>query len=358
MYLKGDAPPMITKQPFGQAFKKPATLYTLTNKSGASVSISSYGGILVSLRVPDRDGVLGDVLLGCDDASGYVPTNGYVGALIGRVGNRIGGGNCVVSGQFLALAKNDNGINHLHGGAIGFNEKHWQVEEQPNEGYDSLVLSTVSPDEEEGYPGTLTVRVTYTWTDCGKLIIHYEAVSDKDTLCNLTNHAYFNLNGEGSGSIEDHIMTIHADHFTPVTYSLIPTGEIRPVEGTPFDLRKGVVIGDNIHSDDEQMRFGGGFDHNFCLNGQGMRLCARVEAPQTGRVMEVSTDLPGIQFYAGNMLDGGMIGKCGRPYQPRDGFCLETQTYPDAVHHPHFPSCVLKAGEKYDTRTVYAFSCL
>ncbi len=347
---------MITKKPFGKVNGQEVTLYTMTNKSGASASVTNYGGILVSINVPDKDGVLGDVLLGYDSVEGYIPTNGYMGALIGRVGNRIDSGKATLNGAELTLAKNDGGVNHLHGGNVGFNEKIWTVEEAPNEGWDSLVLTTTSPDGEEGYPGNMNVKVTYTFTNCFKLIIHYEATSDKDTLCNLTNHAYFNLNGDGGAKVTEQIMQINADYFTPVSAKLIPTGELRPVDGTPFDLRGGVLIGANIGADDEQIGFGGGFDHNFCINGEGMREGAKVTDPASGRVMTVLTDLPAVQFYAANMLENTNVGKCGRAYTPRDGLCLETQTYPDAINHENFPSCVLKAGEKYDTKTVYAFS--
>lgn len=346
---------MITQKAFGKVNGNEVQLYTMTNKNGWSASVTNYGGILVSIIVPDRNGKMDDVLLGCTSVEGYIPTNGYVGALIGRFGNRINSGRCSLNGQNLVLAKNDGGVNHLHGGNSGFNEKIWNVETQENDGYDSLVLTTFSPDGEEGYPGNMDVKVTYSFTDCGKLVIHYEATSDKDTLCNMTNHAYFNLNGEGGAKVTEQIMQINADCFTPVGETLIPTGEIRSVEGTPFDLRKGVKIGDNIDADDEQIRIGCGFDHNYCLNGEGMREGAKVTDPATGRVMTMYTDQPAVQFYAGVMLDGNMIGKCGRGYTRCDGLCLETQTYPDAINHPDFPTCVLKAGEKYDTKTIYEF---
>lgn len=350
---------MISQKPFGVANGENVTLYTMTNKTGASVSVSSYGGILVSIVVPDKDGKLSDVLLGCSSVEGYIPTNGYVGALIGRVGNRIGKGECTLNGKELHLAKNDGGVNHLHGGDSGFNEKIWSVSAVEGVEEDHLLLTLVSPDGEEGYPGTLHVQVTYSFNDKDELKIHYEAVSDKDTLCNLTNHAYFNLNGEGGEKITNHIIQINANYYTPTDSALIPTGELRSVEGTLFDLRKGVRIGDRIDSkEDEQLVNGGGYDHNFCINGSGMRIGAVVSDPDSGRVMTVCTNLPAVQFYAGNMLNGKMIGKCGRAYTPRDGLCLETQTYPDAIHHPNFPTSVLKAGEKYDTTTIYAFSAV
>lgn len=345
---------MITKRSFGTLpTGEETTLYTLKNASGEYVEICDYGGILVSLYVRDKDGALGDVLLGCKSAADYSPNNGYIGALIGRVGNRINKGECVLNGAALKLACNSSG-NHLHGGDHGFNEKIWKAE--PING-DSLRLSIVSPDGEEGYPGELKLDVTYTFTDKCELSIHYEAVSDKDTLVNLTNHAYFNLNGEGGAKVTNQWISINADAFTPCDAGLIPTGEIRPVDGTHFDFREARRIGDEIDNfADDQLRYGGGYDHNFCIPGKGFRKAAEVYSPDTGRVMTVYTDQPAVQFYAGNMLDGTMPGKCGRKYTPRDALCLETQNYPDAVNHPNFPNPVLKAGEKYDTRTVYAFT--
>lgn len=331
-----------------------ATLYTLTNASGASVDITNYGGILVALRVPDRSGALTDVLLGCKSAADYVPNHGYLGALIGRVGNRIAGGRCIVNGQTLQLACNEGGKNHLHGGNLGFNQKIWDV--TPDEARNALVLKLVSPDGEENYPGTLNVTVTYTWDDSCALGIRYQAVSDQDTLCNLTNHAYFNLSGEGSGTVLDHEISICADAFTAVKDAeCIPTGELRPVEGTPLDLRQPVRIGDGIEDAYEQMRFGKGYDHNFVLNGSGMRKAAEVYSAASGICMEVETDQPGIQFYSGNGLGGKMPGKCGHRYQNREGLCLETQYFPDSVNHPNFPDSVLRAGQAYDFTTVYRF---
>ncbi len=348
---------MITAKTFGKLPSGDnAVLYSLVNESGSHVDICNYGGILVSIVVPDTEGKAGDVLLGCKTVEDYIPNNGYLGALIGRVGNRIGKGRCVLNGKQLVLAQN-NGENHLHGGDHGFNEKVWDARTVPGEGEDSLVLTTVSEDGEENYPGRLEVKVTYTFTDKNELKIHYEAVSDKDTLCNLTNHAYFNIGGEGGDKITGEYIQINADAFTPTDAALIPTGELRCVEGTPFDLRKPVRIGDRIDDKTcDQLVYGQGYDHNFCLNGTGLREAAVVTDPKSGRVMKVYTDLPGVQFYAGNCLDGTMKGKCGRVYTPRDALCLETQNYPDAVNHPEFPDAVLKAGEKYDHTTIYAFS--
>ena len=350
----------ITKKPFGiTPDGKEATLYTLTNTSGASVEITDFGGIIRAINVPDRDGHIGNILLGYPSVEGYTPLNGYLGALIGRVGNRIAHGECTLNGQKLTLAKNERGITHLHGGNVGFDRKMWQV--TPIEGIceDILVLKYTSPDGEEGYPGELKVMVTYTFTDENELWVHYEAVSDKDTLCNLTNHSYFNLAGEGSGTIEDQYIRLNADTFTVVDKDCIPTGESRDVTGTPFDLREFKRIGDGLKAEftDEQMGFGGGYDHNFNVNDpeEGLRVAADLRDLKTGRAMTVFTDMPAIQFYCGNGLKGINPGSCGRLYERREGLCLETQYAPDSINHPEFPDSVLEAGEKYDFTTVFAF---
>jgi len=351
----------ITKKPFGKApCGCEVDLYILTNSNGASVEISNFGGIIRAINVPDKDGKIGNVVLGYNSVEGYTPLTGYLGALIGRVGNRIGKGECEVSGQKLTLAKNEGGKNHLHGGDVGFDRKIWDV--IPVEGIcqDSLILKYTSPDGEEGYPGTLKVQVTYVWTDDNELMIRYEAVSDKDTLCNLTNHSYFNLAGEGSGKILDHMVEFNCDTFTVVDEECIPTGEQRDVTGTCFDLRELTRVGDGMEKgkDDEQMKFGKGYDHNFNINDfeAGLRFAVHVEEPTTGRSMDVFTDMPAVQFYAGNMLEGVNPGSCGRPYTPREGFCLETQFAPDSVNHPEFIDSVLYAGEKYDFTTIFSFS--
>ena len=336
-----------------------ADLYVLTNVAGASVEITNYGGILRAINVPDKNGDLGNVLLGYNEVSGYEPCCGYIGALIGRVGNRIAKGECVVEGQELHLAKNEGGKNHLHGGNVGFNLKLWDA--TPVEGIceDNLILKYTSPDGEEGYPGTLQVMVTYTWTDENELVIRYEAVSDKDTLCNLTNHAYFNLEGEGSGTVLDHTFEINADTFTVGDAELIPPGEQRDVTGTPFDMREPTRLGDVIAQTEtnDQLKAGKGVDHNFNINDfeAGLRFAASVVAPVSGRVMDVFTDMPAMQFYAGCCLDSINPGSCGRKYQRFEGFCLETQYAPDSINHPNFPDSVLYAGEKYDYTTVFAF---
>ena len=350
----------ITKKPFGVTpYGYPATLYTITNSTGAGVDVCDFGGILAAIRVPDKNGVLGDVLLGYPSVEGYTPLNGYIGALIGRVGNRIADGKCDLEGTPLTLAKNEKGITHLHGGNVGFDRKMWSV--QPVEGIceDSLILRYVSLDGEEGYPGTLKVQVTYTFTDLNELFIHYEAVSDKDTLCSLTNHSYFNLEGEASGSTVDHIFEINADTMTAVDENAIPTGEVRDVTGTLFDLRDPKSLREIYEkmADEPMLAMASGFDHNFNVNDTdaGLRFAVGVTAPVSGRVMNVYTDMPAVQFYDGTMLKGINPSKSGRMYAQYDGFCLETQYAPDSVNHPNFPDTILRAGEKYDYTTIFSF---
>jgi aldose 1-epimerase len=342
------APADFGKTPDGAA----ASLYTITNKHGMEARVTTYGGALVSLKAPDKDGKMGDVLLGFDTLDGYLNTTAYIGALIGRYGNRIGGAKFKLEGVDYPLAKND-GNNNLHGGKVGFNKRIWTARQLPDGG---LELTIQSKDGEEGFPGTLNVVVLYHLTDANELKIEYSATTDKPTIVNLTNHAYFNL--KGSGDILGHLMTINADRFTPVDSGLIPTGELRPVQGTPFDFRTPVAIGARIEQADEQLKLGKGYDHNWALNrtGADLSLAARVEEPTTGRVMEVLTTEPGLQFYSGNFLDGTTKGKGGVPITHRSGFCLETQHYPDSPNKPAFPSTELKPGEKYQTTTVYRFS--
>ena len=354
----------ITKKSFGRlADGRETDLYILTNASGASVEITNYGGILRAINVPDKNGVLDNVVLGYNDVNGYVPTCGYLGALIGRVGNRIANGECTLNGRKLTLAKNEGGVTHLHGGNVGFNLKLWDV--TPIEGIcqDQLILKYTSPDGEEGYPGTLKVMVTYTFTDENELMLRYEAVSDQDTLCNLTNHTYFNLCGEASGKkILDHIFEMNCDTFTVVDERCIPTGEQRDVTGTPFDFRAPTRVGDRLAmtQEDEQLRFGTGIDHNFNINDfeAGLRFAVEVSDPDSGRVMDVFTDMPAVQFYAANNLHGVNPGSSGRVYAPHEGFCLETQFAPDSINHPEFIDSVLRAGEKYDFTTIFAFDVM
>ena len=351
----------IVKTGFGTlADGRRADLYTLTNASGASVSITNYGGTLVSVNVPDKDGKLDSVVLGYNDVNGYVPVVGYIGALIGRVGNRIADGECELNGVKLHLAKNEGGATHLHGGNVGFDRHLWEA--TPIEGIcqDQLILRYLSLDGEEGYPGNLRVMVTYTFTDDNELMLRYEAVSDKDTLCNLTNHTYFNLAGESSGkTVEDHVIEMNCDTFTVVDGRCIPTGEQRDVTGTPFDFREPARIGDRLAmtARDEQLGYGNGIDHNLNINDfeAGLRFAAEVTDPASGRVMDVFTDMPAVQFYTANGLRGVNPGRSGRVYAPHEGFCLETQFAPDSINHPEFIDSVLRAGEKYDFTTIFAF---
>ena len=348
-----------TKRPFGKTPDgQPVDLFVLTNKSGAEVSITNYGGAVVSLKVPDRGGKLADVVLGYDGIDGYVNDKSYFGALVGRYGNRIGHAQFVLDGKTYTLAKN-NGENSLHGGVKGFNKAVWTAKTLSKKDGQLLELSYLSKDGEEGFPGNLKVTVTYTWTDANALKIEYSATTDKKTVVNLTNHSYFNLAGQGSGDILGHLMTIEADKFTPVDSGLIPTGELRDVAGTPFDFRNSTAIGARISQDDEQLKLGGGYDHNFVLRrsaGSSESLAARVVEPTSGRVLEVWTTEPGVQFYTGNFLDGKSAGKGGATYPKRSAFCLETQHFPDSPNQPKFPSVALNPGERYHTITTYKFS--
>ncbi len=353
-----ETPDAIQEQPFGQTPEGTAVnLYTLTNESGMRVDVTNYGGIIVRLLVPDADGDLGDITLGYDSIAGYLEETPYFGAIIGRYGNRIGAGRFTLDGETYELARN-NGPNHLHGGEKGFDKVVWNAEPFESENGSGLIFTYTSPDGEEGYPGTLEAKVTYTLTDDNELIFDYEATSDKATPVNLTQHAYFNLAGHASGDVLDHVLTINADAFTPVDSTLIPTGELRPVAGTPFDFAVPTPIGARINNENEQIRFGGGYDHNFVLNMAGadsLKSAARVQEPTSGRVMEVFTTEPGVQFYSGNFLDGSITGKDGAVYEHRTGFCLETQHYPDSPNKPNFPSTILRPGETYRSRTVYKF---
>lgn len=334
-------------------------IYTLKNASGVEARITNYGATLVSLKTPDRKGSLGDIVLGFDSVDGYTqnPPPPYFGATIGRYGNRIGGAKFALDGKTYTLDKND-GANSLHGGAHGFDKVVWTAKPSSSDAGQSLTLSYLSKDGEGGYPGNLSVTVTYTLTPSNELRIHYTATTDQDTVVNLTNHSYFNLSGPGSGDILDHIVTINADRFTPVDAGLIPTGELRDVAGTPFDFRQPHAVGERINSDDQQIKLGRGYDHNWILNrsGSGVQFAARVADPKSGRVLEVLTDQPGLQFYTGNFLDGTFKGKGGLPYQHRGALCLETQHYPDSPNHPDFPSTELKPGQTFDSTTVFRFS--
>lgn len=350
---------MVTQAPFGTTADGEAVdLYTLINANGVEVRALTYGGIIVSLQVPDRHGQLDDVVLGFDDLAPYQARHPYFGAIIGRYGNRIAGAEFTLDGTTYTLAAN-NGPNHLHGGLQGFDRVIWQAESFEEADRVGVVFAYTSPAGEEGYPGTLQAQVTYTLTDANELIVDYEATTDQATPVNLTQHTYFNLAGDDSGDILDHELMINADHYLPVDSTLIPTGERRPVAGTPFDFREPTPIGARIEADDPQLQWGpGGYDHTFVLNdeGDGLGLAARVYEPTTGRVLEVRTTEPGVQFYSGNFLDGSEVGKGGAVYAKRNGFCLETQHFPDSPNQPDFPDTILRPGETYTSRTVFAFS--
>ncbi|HEX3143298.1 MAG TPA: aldose epimerase family protein, partial [Pyrinomonadaceae bacterium] len=334
----------IEKQMFGKMPDGTAVdIYTLRNASGLEARITNYGGIVVSLKVPDRNGKFDDVVLGYDNLDGYLKNNSpYMGALIGRYANRIAQGTFKLNGTEYHLAVN-NGANHLHGGLKGFDKVVWTAEPLRLANGAALKLTYVSKDGEENYPGNLTATVIYTLTDANELRIDYAATTDKRTIVNLTSHSYFNLAGQGMGDILTHQLFINASRFTPTDAGAIPTGELRSVSGTPFDFMRATEIGARIEQNEQQLKFGNGYDHNFVLNKQGKRLtlAATVYELTTGRAMQVSTTEPGLQFYSGNFLDGSITGKDGKVYQRRYGFCLEAQHYPDSPNEPKFPSVVL-----------------
>jgi aldose 1-epimerase len=345
----------VARAPFGtMPDGKPVEQFTLTNSNGIELKAIGYGGIITSLRVPDRAGKLDDVVLGFDRLENYLQDHPFFGAIIGRYGNRIAKAQFTLAGQTYKLAAN-NGPNHLHGGVEGFDKVMWDV--APVSGSNALAFTRTSADGEEGYPGNLRVRVTYTLTDKNELVVEYTATTDKPTPVNLTQHSYFNLAGQASGDILGHQLMLNADRYTPVDGTLIPTGELAPVAGTPFDFRKPTAIGARINGSHPQLKAGGGYDHNWVLNrqGSGLQLAARVVEPKTGRTLDIATTEPGIQFYSGNFLDGKLTGKAGAVYRHRTGFCLETQHFPDSPNQPTFPSTILKPGEEYRTRTVFTF---
>jgi aldose 1-epimerase len=343
---------------FGTLDEKKVSIYTLTNGNGLEAIITNYGGILMSLRVPDRAGRLDDVVLGYDEVEDYMGSNPkYMGAIIGRFGNRIAGGRFRLNGIQYKLATN-SGENHLHGGVIGFDQVVWEARPLKIRSGVALELKYLSRDGEEHYPGNLRVRVRYTLTDKNELRIDYLAETDKDTIINLTHHSYFNLAGQGRGDVLSHLLQISASRFTPVNSSLIPTGELRSVKGTPMDFTRPVTIGARINEPDEQLKLGNGYDHNWVIDGREgtLRLAAEVREPTSGRVMEVWTTEPGVQLYTGNYLDDSKPGKGGVTYKPRYGFCLETQHFPDSPNKPNFPTTVLRRGGSYRSTTVYKFS--
>jgi aldose 1-epimerase len=356
--------PAVTRElrraPFGRtADGQPVELFTLTNAHGIEVRLTNYGGIITSLKTQDRSGRFDDIVLGYDSLSGYLHDNPYFGAIVGRYGNRIARGRFPLDGTTYRLAVN-NGPNSLHGGIRGFDKVVWNAAPFRSEGGVGVALDYTSADMEEGYPGTLRARVTYTLTDDNRLIIDYQATSDKPTPVNLTQHTYWNLAGDGSRDILAHELTINADSMTPVDSTLIPTGQISPVGGTPFDFRTPMPIGARIDQrQNTQIHYGGGYDHNFVLNRDNpadyLVHAAHVAEPSTGRTLDVFTTEPGMQFYSGNFLDGTITGKAGHIYKYRYGLALETQHYPDSPNHANFPSTILRPGQQYRTRTVFAF---
>lgn len=352
----------LQKQAYGKTPEgKSVEEYTLTNINGMEVRIITLGGIITSIRVPDRKGEMANVVLGCASLEDYLTKSPYFGCITGRFANRIANATFRLNGTEYKLATND-GQHSLHGGAKGFDKQIWQAKEIKTENEVGLELTYTSPDGEEGYPGNLATTVTYRLDNANALHIDYKATTDKPTIVNLTNHSYFNLAGEGTGAIFNHELLLNADHYTPVLNSAaIPTGEIASVEGTPFDFRKSRVIGERIHSGHEQMVYGRGYDHNWVLNRThskdgAMMLAAKLFEPNFGRVLEVLTTEPAIQFYSGNFLTGTVVGASGNTHRQGDGLCLETQHYPDAPNQPTFPSTVLNPGEMYQTTTVFKFS--
>jgi aldose 1-epimerase len=348
----------VKKQAYGKMPDgTPVDLYTLSNPKRMQAGIITYGGTVVSLTAPDRGGRYADIVLGMDDLAGYMKQTNYLGATIGRYGNRIGKAQFKLDGKVYSLPKN-NGENTLHGGPNGFDKRVWKAREVQSPDGQALELTYLSKDGEEGFPGNLSVTVVYTLTPKDELKIDYTATTDKPTVVNLTNHSYFNLAGHGEGDILQHQVMIKADRFTPTDAGMIPTGELRAVKGTPFDFKTATAIGARIGQNEEHLKLGGGYDHNWVLNkgAGGMTKAAEVHEAKTGRVMEVWTTEPGMQFYTGNFLDGKLRGKGGKIYPHRGGFCMETQHYPDSPNKPNFPTTELKPGATYRTTTIYRFS--
>jgi aldose 1-epimerase len=343
---------------FGTHDGRPITLYTLTNANGVEVDTMNYGGIIVSIRVPDRKGQFADIVLGHESLDGYIPNPPYFGAIVGRYANRIANGTFALDGKTYTLPKND-GPNTLHGGVDKtFNKVVWDGE--PVKGKTGVAYTYLSKDGDDGFPGNLKIKVSYTLNNDNELVIDYEATTDKATPINVSQHSYFNLAGAGTSDILNHEVMINADRFTPVDKNLIPTGELRPVKGTPFDFTTSTRVGARIDDNYEQLVLGHGYDHNWVLNRNGkdnsLVLAARVYEPTSGRVLEVSTTQPGVQFYTGNFLDGTITGKQGHVYKRRYGLCLETQHFPDSPNHPDFPTTILRPDERFHQQTVFKFS--
>jgi aldose 1-epimerase len=353
--LQAEAKSKMQKQSFGKTEDgQQVDLYILTNKNGMEAAITNYGGTVVSLKVPGRSGKFDDVVLGYDALDGYAAGKAYIGATVGRYANRIAHAQFALDGVTYTLSKND-GDNHLHG---GFNKRVWAAKDVSSNAGQALELTYLSKDGEEGFPGSLPVKVVYTLTDKNELKIDYSATTDKDTVLNLTNHAYFNLAGQGNGDILQQQIMIRADRFTPVDATSIPTGELRSVKGTPFDFTTATAIGARIDQDDQQLKMGKGYDHNWVLNNEkpgSLFLATQAYDPHSGRVLEVLTTEPGIQLYTGNFLDG-IHGKGGKVYDRRNAFCLETQHFPDSPNHPQFPTTELKPGQHFESTTIYKFS--
>jgi aldose 1-epimerase len=349
----------VTREQFGKLPDGGSVeLFTLTNRHGIEVRAMTYGAIITSIRTPDRHGTSADIVLGFDSLGGYLAGSPYFGAVVGRYANRIAGGRFTLDGVTYRLARN-NGPNTLHGGTRGFDKVLWSAQPFQTDSTSGVVFQYESRDGEEGYPGTLQVKTTYALTDDNELDIEYEAVTDKATPINLSQHTYWNLHGDGRGDILDHVLTLNASAYTPVDSTLIPTGQIAGVDGTPFDFRHPTAIGARINAVNEQLRFGRGYDHNWVLDGNPVGTtvnAARLEDPTTGRRLDIGTTEPGIQFYSGNFLDGTLKGKGGRAYGHRTGLCLETQHFPDSPNHANFPSTILRPGRRYQSRTTIVFS--
>lgn len=331
--------------------------YTLVNRNGLQMQVINLGGTITSLKVPDRQGQIEEVTLGCDSLKDYLDGTPFFGCLVGRYGNRIADGAFELEGTRYEVAKNNNG-NHLHGGLRGFDKAYWNIEPLPSDNGPAIRLSYLSPDMEEGYPGNLSVEVVYTLSDDNELSMAYRATTDKTTVINLTNHTYFNLTGNARQNILDHELVLHATQYVPVDSELIPVGTLADVAGTPLDFRESRKIGERIDADHPQIVNGRGYDHCWVISGNAgeLRLGAAVYEPLSGRTMEMYTTEPGVQLYTGNFLDGTQRGKGGKVYNRRDGFCLETEHFPDSPNRESFPSVVLRPGEVYQSRTVYAFS--
>lgn len=345
---------MVKKEHYGNHQDKDVFLFTLTNKNGNVLKLTNFGARITWIEVPDKEGKKENVTFGFDSFESMINGDPYFGSVVGRYANRIAKGKFTIDGKEYSLTIN-NGPNALHGGPGGWHSVVWDAEIPEDAEYPSVKFTWLSPDMEEGYPGNMNVEVNYTWNDKNEIVIDYKVTTDEKCVLNVTNHAYFNLHGAGNGDILDHELMINAKSFTPVDSTLIPTGEFRPVAGTPFDFTKPHAVGARINEDYDQLKLGGGYDHNFVIDVK-LEVDASVYDPLTGRLLEVITDQPGIQFYCGNFLDGSSVGHDGKPYNYRSGLCLETQHYPDSPNHPEFPSTLLNPGDTFLSRTIYRFS--